>query len=138
MKPREFRNHKATNDLRFASNGAKNSEARKPRTVVFRSWGPESSDGTRPIGRHASIPFQLVPIFLFHLTMATRDARSAAWCSSWNASPPAEPGPLLTKRVFVITSLASPGVVIQLDGRGEKRLVMTLSGSFLFLRKLPR
>jgi hypothetical protein len=40
--------------------------------------------------------------------------------------------------VFVITSLASPGVVIQLDGCGAKRLAMTLSGSFLFLRKPPR
>jgi hypothetical protein len=40
--------------------------------------------------------------------------------------------------VFVVTSLASPSVVIQLDGRGAKRLAMTLSGSFLFLRKPPR
>ena len=32
------------------------------------------------------------------------------------------------KHVFVITSLAPPGVVIQLDGHGAKRLAMTFSG----------
>ena len=30
--------------------------------------------------------------------------------------------------MFVITSLAPPGVVIQLDGRGAERLAMTFSG----------
>jgi hypothetical protein len=32
------------------------------------------------------------------------------------------------EHVFVITSLAPPGVVIQLDGHGAKRLAMTFSG----------
>ena len=35
------------------------------------------------------------------------------------------------EHVFVITSLAPPGVVIQLDGHGAERLAMTLSGSLL-------
>ena len=30
--------------------------------------------------------------------------------------------------MFVITSLAPPGVVIQLDGHGAERLAMTFSG----------
>ena len=32
------------------------------------------------------------------------------------------------EHVFVITSLAPPGVVIQLDGHGAERLAMTFSG----------
>ena len=44
---------------------------------------------------------------------------------------------LLYEHVFVITSLAPPGVVIQLDGRGAERLAMTLSGSLLSPRKRP-
>jgi len=33
-----------------------------------------------------------------------------------------------SEHVFVITSLAPPGVVIQLDGHGAERLAMTFSG----------
>ena len=32
------------------------------------------------------------------------------------------------EQVFVITSLAPPGVVIQLDGHGAERVAMTFSG----------
>ena len=34
----------------------------------------------------------------------------------------------MNEHVFVITSLAPPGVVIQLDGHGAERLAMTFSG----------
>jgi hypothetical protein len=35
---------------------------------------------------------------------------------------------LANEHVFVVTSLAPPGVVIQLDGHGAERLAMTFSG----------
>jgi hypothetical protein len=35
---------------------------------------------------------------------------------------------LANEHAFVITSLAPPGVVIQLDGHGAERLAMTFSG----------
>ena len=38
------------------------------------------------------------------------------------------PGAPANEHVFVITSLAPPGVVIQLDGHGAERLAMTFSG----------
>ena len=42
------------------------------------------------------------------------------------------------EHVFVITSLAPPGVVIQLDGHGAERLAMTFSGFDAAIRKPPR
>ncbi len=72
--------------------------------------------------------------------MAQRLHRSAA--SSFEVNLPAPSSQVRLASIYhtllVITSLALPSVVLQLDGRGAKRLAMTLSGSFLFLREPSR